>query len=300
MTGFGVVSHWTLLVRDLERSDRFYRGALGWRRVAADCPGVNDRSARYARDGQRMELVTAPQLDRPAVPPAVNHVGLSHITVATDAPGSVMQALEDRGVVVRRRTLGSFLPDSGAVSPSQFLFEDPDGNLIETFVANGEDWNPFGTVGDSDAEPAATGVRHLSHWSLCVSDPARSLPFYRDVLGWQELAVMAWEGEGPSRVMDVGPARLTTWLLASGDQRVEIIHFVDPPTEPRAGAGTTTPGLARITVHAPDLDVAADRLAGAGVPTTLGEASSGSALLVHDPDGVEICCVTQPLDWRTA
>lgn len=297
--GVGVVSHWTLLVGELDRSDRFYRGVLGWRRVPADAPSVNGQRARYVRDGQRIELVASPQVERPAAPPAVNHVGLSHITVATAAAESVMQSLQDRKVVVRRHTLGSFLPDPDDASPTQFLFEDPDGNLIETFAATEENWNPFGTTGSSDAEPVTTGIRHLSHWSLCVSDPIRSLPFYRDVLGWQELAVMEWEGDGPSRVMDVGPSRLTTWLLASGDQRIEIIHFAYPPPRRRAGAGTTAPGLAGVTLQVPELETAADCLADAGVPTSLHEGPSGSSLLAHDPDGVEIRCVTQPPDWHT-
>ncbi len=69
----------------------------------------------------------------------------------------------------------------------------------------------------------------MSHWSLCIKDPTSALPFYRDILGWEELSVFEWEGPGPSRVMDVGTARLTTWLLGVSGQRIEIIHFADPP-----------------------------------------------------------------------
>lgn len=305
MTGVGVLSHWTLLVGDLERSDRFYRDVLGWRPVVPPAGDAADprapaggRSARYVRDGQRIELTTLPGLEASAVPPAVNHLGLSHVTVATDPAPLVVKALEDCGVVVRHRTLGNFVPGDDP-SPTQFLFEDPDGNLIETFAGTGDDWNPFGPTGDSDPEPAATGIRHLSHWSLCVSDPARSLSFYRDVLGWQELAVMPWEGEGPSCVMDVGPARLTTWLLASGDQRIEIIHFDAPGTERRPGAGQEAPGLAGMTLVVPDLGRLADRLAAAGVGSLAEGSSPAAGLVAQDPDGVEIRCVAQPLDWRT-
>ncbi len=294
----GVTSHWTLLVVDLEASCDFYTEVMGWHAVPAS---RRDRSVRFVRDGQRIELATAPGLARPAVPPAVNHVGLSHMTVATDRAPAVMDALEQRHVVVRRHTLDSFVPDPGDPEPSQFLFEDPDGNLIETFTAGGDDWSPFGPVGGSDPEAAPTGIRHLSHWSLCVSDPARSLPFFRDVLGWEELAAMKWDGDGPSRVMDVGPAELTTWLLAAGDQRIEIIHFDRPAVEHRPGAGSTAPGLAHLSVEVDDLGAAADRLAEAGLSSALDErAVPGPALVARGPDGIEVRCVEGPVDWSTA
>ena len=291
-------SHWTLLVQDLDRSIQFYTEILGWHPVAAR---RDERMpVRLVRDGQRVELAERPGTARGAVRPAVNHLGLSHLTVATGSALPLMGELDRHGVVVRRHTLGRFVPEPGDAGPSQFLFEDPDGNLIETFVAEGDDWCPFGSTGESEAEPSAVGVRHLSHWSLCVSEPERSLRFYREVLGWQELAAMEWEGDGPSRVMDVGPARLTTWLMAAGDQRIEIIHFDRPPVEPRPGAGTEVPGLSHLTVQVDDVGIAARGLAGARVVTAPIEDENGPALLGHDPDGIPIRWSAAKLDWTTS
>ncbi|MGO8861857.1 MAG: VOC family protein [Acidimicrobiales bacterium] len=293
-----MTSHWTLLVTDLDRSSGFYAEVMGWRAVR---DGRSDRSARFVRDGQRIELATAPAIAPSNIRPAVNHVGLSHITVATDPAPLVVEALQARRVAVRPHTLDRFVPDPSDPAPTQFLFEDPDGNVIETFAAVGDSWNPFGSVGDSDPEPSLCGVRHLSHWSLCISDPGRSLPFYREVLGWEDLGAMKWEGEGPSRVMDVGPAEFTTWLLAAGDQRVEIIHFDRPAVERRSGAGTEAPGLARLNVEVDDVRAAAERLAETGAPATLDEVEgTGTVLVTRDPDGVEIRCAAQPLDWTSA
>lgn len=293
----GTVSHWTLLVTDLGRSSRFYTDVMGWRPVKT---GRAEGAIRFVRDGQRIELLTHPGVGPPPVPPAANHLGLSHMTVATDPAAAVIEALEQRGVAVRRHTLDSFIEDPNDPSPTQFLFEDPDGNLIETFAATGEDWSPFGSVGGSDAETSATGVRHLSHWSLCVANPERSLPFYREVLGWQELGLMEWAGEGPSRVMDVGPARLTTWLLAAGDQRVEIIHFDHPGVTRRPGAGTEGPGLSSITVRVRELEAEADRLMASGVATTMDRTGkNGPVLQARDPDGNLVRFIAQELDWTT-
>jgi catechol 2,3-dioxygenase-like lactoylglutathione lyase family enzyme len=294
--------HWTLAVADLARSAAFCADVLGWRPVGGDAheadpwgplPGRDDgpvRTARFVKDGQRVELRTSTagadaRLARvPPVPlrPEVHHLGLSHVTVATGPARPLMAALVERGVAVRAHTLGTFVPESK--QDTQFLFEDPDGNLVETYEA-GDGWNAFGT-GPSDAGGANdVGVAHLSHWSLGVADPDRSLAFYRGALGWRELAVMAWEGDGPSTVMGVGPARLTTWLLAAGDQRVEIIHFDEPAAVGRPGAGVTGPGLSHLTVVVDDVDVAAAELDRRGVDHDTTKGPAGRALVFGDPDG---------------
>src|SRR5579862_4680606 len=233
------LSHWTLSVTDVDRSSRFYADVMGWRRlpVAAGSDDGGPPTVRFVRDGQRVELAVLPNAARTSRA-EVHRLGLSHMTVATGPARVTMKRLAERGVRVREHTLSSFVAGQEA-DGSQFLFEDPDGNIIETFAA-GPDWNPFG-IGDSDSDGGSPeGILHLSHWSLCVADPDRSLRFYRDVLGWAELMRLDWEGAGPSRVMDVGPARLTTWLLGSDGQRIEIIHF-DEPSSPRPDRGA--PGL---------------------------------------------------------
>ena len=270
ITGF---SHWTLAVTDLERSTAFYRDVMGWQLV-----GTDEHARRFVRDGQRVELrSTAKGTSTPAAAPAVNHLGLSHITVATGPAPAVLASLHRLArVKVRDHTRSSFTPGMEQAG-TQFLFEDPDGNIIETYAAE-DDWNAFG-VGDSDpARSNDVGIAHLSHWSLCVADPARSLPFYRDVMGWKECAVIEWEGEGPSIVMDVGPARLTTWLLAAGDQRIEIIHFTEPPVIARPGSGATGTGLAHMTV-------------------TVDDVAEGDVVELRDPDGNLIRGVASAPSW---
>jgi catechol 2,3-dioxygenase-like lactoylglutathione lyase family enzyme len=295
ITGF---SHWSLCVSDLEASVAFYRDVLGCRVVGRDAadpssgspPGAVTAGAdvKLVRDGQRIELV---QQDRPVSrrdpKPETNHLGVSHLTVATGPAPEVMGALAAMGVHVRTHTLANFVPAEDRAG-TQFLFEDPDGNLIETYTP-GETWNVFPGTAEGDGDPVSSGITHFSHLSLCVADPASALPFYQDVLGWGLLAALDWAGPGPSRVMDVGPARLTTWLMAAGDQRVELIHFADPPSPQRSQPPVDQLGLSHFTVLVDDVDSSIGELVGRGV-TVRGAASGtdpagSAAVLFEDPDG---------------
>lgn len=306
--------HWTIAVSDLDRASDFYTDVMGWHPVDAAAetadeawgplPGRESGAAqtrRFVRDGQRVEMVSVPsETWRSAAAPQVNHLGLSHMTVATGPTDRVLEALRRRGGRVREHTRSSFIP--GVESPgNQFLFEDPDGNVIETFEA-GDDWNPFDGVGESEtAGGSPFGIDHLSHWSLCVADPARSLRFYRDVLGWRELSALDWEGPGPSHVMDVGPARLTTWLLGASTQRIEIIHFSQPAVVAREGSGVSTTGLSHLTVVV-DNDVAAavSELEAAGAEPVVTKGAAGEAVVFQDPDGNLIRGVPVPPTWSRA
>ncbi len=170
--------------------------------------------------------------------------------------------------------------------------------MIETYESDG-DWNSFAGIGSSEFDaPTRVGITHLSHWSLCVTNPARSLPFYRDILGWQELSVFEWEGPGPSRVMDVGPARLTTWLLAAGEQRIEIIHFSEPPVMARGGSGTSRTGLSHMTVVVDDVREAASELTQAGAEPMITKGCAGEAVVFQDPDGHVIRGIPAAQSWR--
>ena len=110
---------------------------MGWNAISGVTESTHDgvpvRTARFVRDGQRVELMSLPN---PAatrkVPPQVNHLGLSHITVATGPALGTMKHLEEAGVRVRKHTLGSFIPGQEAEG-TQFLFEDPDGNRVVGF-----------------------------------------------------------------------------------------------------------------------------------------------------------------------
>jgi catechol 2,3-dioxygenase-like lactoylglutathione lyase family enzyme len=82
--------------------------------------------------------------------------------------------------------------------------------------------------------------------------------------------------------MDVAPARLTTWLLGSGGQRIEIIHFAEPPSPPRVDRGG--PGLSHLSVLVDDPSATARDLEARGVGARVTEGS----VIFEDPDGNRI------------
>jgi catechol 2,3-dioxygenase-like lactoylglutathione lyase family enzyme len=287
-----------LTVADLERSAAFYRDVMGWRPITApakDESHTGRSTMRFVRDGQRIELASF-EARLPAVrsQPQVNHLGLSHMTVSTGRTVDVMTNLVAQGVTVRKHTLSSFVPGA---ADSQFLFEDCDGNIIETYESDDE-WNAFAGTGESDNDGGSrVGIAHLSHWSLCVADPTHSLLFYKEVLGWQEMGVIDWSGPGPSQVMDVGPAQLTTWLLATSGQRIEIIHFAQPASPPRLEHDPYVLGLSHLTVLVDNPRETADGFVERGLDAALTEGPDGEAVVFKDPDGNLIRGIANVSAW---
>jgi catechol 2,3-dioxygenase-like lactoylglutathione lyase family enzyme len=138
-------------------------------------------------------------------------------------------------------------------------------------------------------------VTQFLHVSICVSDPERSVPFYRDVLGFQIADAQHYSGPGPSAVMDVGDAELTVWLLRRGEIRLELIHFLRPKSPvPAERPRTNQIGLSHLTVGVDDPDRTIAELEARGVQVrrhtrgTFVEGVPGYQFLFEDPDGLLI------------
>jgi len=128
--------HVSLCVRDLARSQRFYRDLLGCRQVAdlsfageassaaLGLPAGELRSVLLERDGMRLELIAFTVASEAAghVPPAPNRPGLSHLTFAVDDLRSTLHSLRDRGVEVVDAT---HVEHGGGVATC--LVRDPEG-----------------------------------------------------------------------------------------------------------------------------------------------------------------------------
>ena len=148
-------------------------------------------------------------------------------------------------------------------------------------------------------------VDSFLHVSICISDPSQSVPFYRDVLGFEVEAEQHYSGPGPSAVMDVGDCELTVWLLRNGDQRLELIPFEKPESPPLAAPPPVNfLGLSHFTVGMKDPAGTLEELKARGVVVrehTRGnfiEGNDGFQFLFEDPDGLLIEAYTIPADGK--
>jgi catechol-2,3-dioxygenase len=119
-------------------------------------------------------------------------------------------------------------------------------------------------------------IHRLNHAVLYVRDVARSVAFYRDVLGFEVVMEMAGQAaflraDGSTNDHDLG-------LFGIGEQAAA------------SGAGRTTVGLYHLAWEVEtlrDLEALAGRLAEAGALVGASDHSTTKSLYGQDPDGLE-------------
>ena len=96
-------------------------------------------------------------------------------------------------------------------------------------------------------------ITQFVHVSIGVSDPEKSVPFYRDILGFKLIATLHYDKPGPAKVMGFKEANFTVWLMMRDGFRLELIHFIHPKSEPlRDRPRTNALGLSHLTVGIQD------------------------------------------------
>ncbi|MCU0270388.1 MAG: VOC family protein [Acidimicrobiales bacterium] len=143
-------------------------------------------------------------------------------------------------------------------------------------------------------------LQSFSHVGVCVSDLERSTRFYCDVLGFRELFTMEM-GPEVRATMEID-GRFASRMLARGDLRIELLHWLEPDAE---GERTRRPmnrfGMTHLCFRVDDVDdlvEAAVAAGGAVHPATLsvldGAGLDGGpvkVLYLTDPDGTRIECM---------
>jgi catechol 2,3-dioxygenase-like lactoylglutathione lyase family enzyme len=125
-----------LIVADLERSRRFYGGALGLEEVSRPHNFVFEGAWFQVGDDQLHLLVETETTSRAgaADPGPSASVGLAtHIALEVDDLGGALARLEERGVSL----IGGPMPRGDGYD--QVFMRDPDGYVIELFQHTGED-----------------------------------------------------------------------------------------------------------------------------------------------------------------
>src|SRR5262245_27569548 len=145
-------------------------------------------------------------------------------------------------------------------------------------------------------------VQRLTHMGICVSDLERSLRFYRDVLGYEEVGRLELEGEAVATLNGMPSAKVRAIYLERDGWRLELLEFPVPgwigPSEPRP---MNQLGLTHLSFRVANLDATCAQLeaAGGGVlpGTRLGQPGAPThVIMAFDPDGVRIELIQGPGD----
>jgi lactoylglutathione lyase len=135
----------------------------------------------------------------------------------------------------------------------------------------------------------------VSHVGICVSDLERSLRFYCEGLGFEQVASHQ-VGEEFGALLEVEGVRLASRMLARDGVTIELLGFESPGT---TGDGVRRPmnqlGLTHLSLRVDDVDAVAAVIEGLGGTVVTATRTSidlpGTRLdflYCTDPDGVRI------------
>jgi catechol 2,3-dioxygenase-like lactoylglutathione lyase family enzyme len=294
------VHHVAIGVRDLEAMLAFYRDLMGFTEVFAEFPVSEQeimhevtRSPRVVFSGATLgqkaggimlEFIRMLEpVPRPIRKDArYGDIGVAKITIATSDVRSVWDALRD-SVPFCSAPKTAVIPGRGECD---FVYcRDPEGNLVEL------------SSGWSDAGEGLAGARSVG---IGVSDLERSLPFYRDLLGFDVTVLETHQGFS-GKVDEVAgkPGTRVRSCLLAADPRlgaVELFETLD-------ARGRSLPfsalwgdfGYLQAAFCCSDVHRAAADLEAAGVellcsPKMMGGGSMDPGVFVYarDPDGIPI------------
>jgi len=137
-------------------------------------------------------------------------------------------------------------------------------------------------------------IRRFSHVGVCVSDLERSLAFYRDGLGFQEVGRLDATGEATETLLQLEDVDLCAVFLERDGVRVELLAYRSPA---HRGAGEPRPmnalGLTHLSLRVDDVGAAIDALERAGgrvlrATRVRNPELASAAVFITDPDGTRI------------
>ena len=126
----------------------------------------------------------------------------------------------------------------------------------------------------------------FNHVGLCVTDAARSLRFYEEVLGFEFWYELEPPDEMVAKLTDLPqPVGVKAVYLRRGESVLELMHYTEAgahaPARPRV---MNEIGLTHISVSVDDIDATAAKVAEYG-GSVLEHTNVGAAVMIRDPDG---------------
>ena len=136
-------------------------------------------------------------------------------------------------------------------------------------------------------------VSGVAHASLTVGDMARSIAFYRDILGMELVAESEGSGEVVEAILGMPGAHIKAAFLKSGDQMLEFIQYLSPEGKPY-DRRTCDTGPCHVAFWVKDIHKAYKTLSARGVKFKSApqafemEGKQSWACYLTDPDGITV------------
>lgn len=136
-------------------------------------------------------------------------------------------------------------------------------------------------------------THRLTHIGICVSELERSVAFYRDVLGFEEVSRLQMQGPITERLLDIAGGELQAVYLKLGGTVIELLYY---PAAGHLSVDVPQPmnrlGLSHLSLSVTDPDAVAQAIAHSGgtilEQTRFAHEGVTRALFVTDPDGLRI------------
>jgi len=294
-----------LTVSDLARSVDFFTGALGFTKVSERTTTGREQDLLVGVFATRVRSVELRLGDETIVLEQYVAPGGRPIPLDSRSPDlwfqhfAIVVSDMERAVAhlggfpIRAISAGpQTIPESNvaAAGIKAFKFRDPDGHPLELL------WFPPDKGKRKWQEARDALFLGIDHSAIAVSDTARSLAFYRDILGMRVAGGTL--NQGPTQEqLDATPGavvRITGLQVGeSAGPGVEFLQYLTPadgrpaPADIRANDLVAT----RLVIRVDDLQSLVERLQEGNVtfvspePVRAGPAASGRGLMVKDPDG---------------
>jgi lactoylglutathione lyase len=149
---------------------------------------------------------------------------------------------------------------------------------------------------------AVVGLGEASHFGIQVLNLERSLEFYRDLLGLEQIAHWVRDEDYNQKIVGYPGVTLNIAVmrLPKSETFMEIIEYQNVERTP-VDTRTANPGTAHIAFYVDDLDETYARLTAAGVRSVseVVEATrdlpGAKAVYMMDPDGIRVEFLESPM-----
>ena len=133
-------------------------------------------------------------------------------------------------------------------------------------------------------------IRGIHHTAISTADLERSLKFYRDLLGFEQVYASGWKpgAEAADKITGLKNSSAELVMLKAGNACIELFQYSSPEARPGdPWRPACDHGITHLCLYVSDIQAEYQRLKAAGMvfhcpPQTMGDVS---ATYGRDPDG---------------